>query len=84
MCFEDKYTTINNHLHTEQDDRFETFGSDLEYVKKIHKETPKRVWTVVDGDDGELHAIAGLHYVNRINYLITDEEWKDSEEEYMY
>jgi len=63
---------------------FETYGKDKAIVKKICDKNPKRVWTVVDGEDGNLWVIAGWHFCNRVLYVITDEEWKDPNEEYRY
>lgn len=37
--------------------------------------TSTKLWTIVDGDDGGLWALSGWHYVNRIGYLITEEDW---------
>ena len=48
----------------------ETLGEDLEIVR-CHD--PAFVWTVVDGDSGTDQWItAGVHYVNRVCYLITE------------
>lgn len=44
--------------------------------------TRKHVWTVVDGDDGDLWVLAGVHLVNRVGFLITEEEWTSEQEEY--
>jgi len=46
---------------------YETFGEDLE---KIRKTDPNYVWTVVDTDDS-LVVLPGIHYVNRLSYVIT-------------
>lgn len=35
----------------------------------------KHLWTIVDGDDGGMYALSGVHYVNRIGYLVTEEAW---------
>ncbi len=47
---------------------FETFGEDL---KKIQKTDPSYVWTVVDTDNDDLAILPGIHYVNRISYVVT-------------
>ena len=48
----------------------ETFGDDLEIVRRHNSAF---VWTVVDGDSGtDEWIITGIHYVNRICYLITE------------
>lgn len=48
----------------------ETFGDDLETVKKLDD---SHVWTVLDGDSGNDQWISpGIHFVNRICYLVTE------------
>jgi len=48
----------------------ETYGEDLEIVRR---HDPDFLWTVVDGDAGVHQWItAGVHYVNRVCYLITE------------
>lgn len=46
---------------------FDTGGQDLEFVRT---QPPEKVWTVVDGDDG-LEITEGMHFVNRLGYLVT-------------
>ena len=47
----------------------ETFGKDFDTVRR---HDPAFVWTVVDGDSGTDQWITtGVHYVNRICYLVT-------------
>ena len=53
------------------EDKFETYGEELEYVLKIANSEPDRVWTLVDGDDGNMYIVNGYHLVNRVNYFIT-------------
>ena len=74
--FDDRFTLISNHLNPSAgwgygEDRgclFETYGEEVEFVKQ---QDMQRVWTLVDGDDGDLYVISGFHYVNRIGYLIS-------------
>jgi hypothetical protein len=48
----------------------ETFGKDLETVKKLDA---SYLWTVVEGGSGNDQWITpGYHYVNRICYLVTE------------
>lgn len=48
----------------------ETFGSDLELVRSLDE---NHVWTVVEsGCDDDLWITPGIHYVNRICYLVTE------------
>lgn len=37
---------------------------------------PERVWSVVDGDDGEYY-LPGFHVVNKFAYIITKKPWTD-------
>lgn len=74
--FDDRFTLIPNHLNPSAswgyDDNqgclFETYGEEVAFVKQ---QDMQRVWTLVDGDDGDLYVISGYHYVNRIGYLIS-------------
>lgn len=47
----------------------ETFGADWQLVRRV---APDCVWTVLEGEaDSDLWIAPGLHYVNRICYLLT-------------
>jgi hypothetical protein len=58
---------------------YETYGEELAYVKAQPNE---RIWTIIDEDD-KMFFIAGFHFVNRLGYLITNEEWSDENETYL-
>ena len=80
--FLEKYTPLNNHFcRTAAHDgcMFETFGHELDFVRACD---PQHVWTLIDNNDGWYGVSAGLHFVNRIGYLITEEEWQDGTEEF--
>ena len=63
---------------------YETYGAEYEHVYGVYKENPNRIWTIIDNNDGEpMWICAGLHIVNRIGYLITDNGWTDKYEEYV-
>jgi hypothetical protein len=51
---------------------FETYGAEYDYVLYIHKSEPERVWTVMC-DTGNVDVTSGLHCVNRLGYIITQE-----------
>ncbi len=59
---------------------YETFGNDLE---KIRKTDPNYVWTVVDTNDESLAILPGIHHVNRVSFVITkiSHKQKDSDME---
>lgn len=50
---------------------FETYGQDLDTVRRIAEIAPTRVWTLVDSDNGGTAWLNGYHYVNRILYAVT-------------
>jgi len=82
--FENVYTIVEGLSEHGADSMLETFGKDLELVLEQAKINPKKVWTVVDGQEDNLIVIAGYHLCNRVHYIITEEEWKDENEEYIY
>lgn len=86
--FEQKYTYSRNIKSTvldpnDQAGMLETFGEDIDLVLQVNNSTPKRVWTMIDGDNG-MYLVAGFHFVNRVYYVVTNEEWQDSDEEYVF
>jgi len=58
---------------------YETYGEELEHVKKVAEVNPNFVWTILDV--GYLCITSGVHFVNRFGFLITelpaDEEFID-------
>lgn len=54
---------------------FETYDAEFDFVKE-HAED-KKVWTLRDGDDGELIITAGLGWVNRLGYFVTEIPWEN-------
>lgn len=59
--------------HGEDTLHFETYGDEVEFVKT---QDPYNIWTEVDGDSGT-YIISGYHFVNRIQYYITNKPWAD-------
>ena len=39
--------------------------------KYVLAQNPRTIWTVVEGDEGQLVIESGLHLVNRLGYLVT-------------
>ena len=78
--FDEKFELQTNHLDDNASfdgKMFETYGEELEYVKQMAKEN--RVVTILEGDCetdefGDEHPCmyyaSGMHFVNRIGYLI--------------
>jgi hypothetical protein len=80
-----RYTPQANHLDgnaSVDGFMFETFGEELAHVKSVLGESPRRVWTIIEADGIEFIS-AGYHFVNRLGYLITAEEFGSEEEEYL-
>jgi len=46
---------------------FETFGPELDYVRSVD---PRRVATLIDGDEGGSFIVSGFHHVNRVGYFV--------------
>ena len=86
--FDNKYTMyvdVKSEVMDEESQQgmFETYGKDIEEVLKIaNGDKPNRVWTAVDCDEG-FYLINGYHLVNRVYYMITNEEGNPSGEEYL-
>ena len=66
------------------EDKFETYWEQLDFVLKKAQTEPKRNWTLVEGDDGNLYIASGYHLVNRLNYFITHNPCELEYEEYPY
>ena len=52
----------------------ETYGESFEFAKR---QNPKNIWTVVISETGQECIMAGWHFVNRENYVLTEAEWVD-------
>lgn len=70
-AWEAKYVPMQNLFDSNAGDKFETYGEELEHVLAVANSEPKRVWTLVEGDGGDLYIVNGYHLVNRLNYFIT-------------
>jgi hypothetical protein len=77
--FDNQYTFLPNHITPSSSwacgkrnyGLFETYGEEFDYVRHYD---PKNVWTLIDGNDGNLYAISGLYYINRLGYLLSREQ----------
>ena len=72
----DKYKPITNHITGYNEKHFETFGEEQDFVIAQPNEN---VWTEVDGDEGT-YIVSGFHYVNRIQYYVTENTWEEDVE----
>lgn len=74
------YRPIQNHLCEGSPlggTMFETYGDEMDFVKEVLAQAGnKRIWTYVSEGNSEM-IVAGLRFVNRLGYIITEEEWDD-------
>jgi hypothetical protein len=89
--FKKKFKPIKNTLHKEEYHLFETYGEELEIVKKHYKDKEqlnkisgnKYIWTLVDYES-KLYLIPGFCFINRLNYLITEVPYKEGQRDLKY
>jgi hypothetical protein len=72
--FDENFTTVINHIEPDNEDHFETYGKEFDYVVEMAK-TTNRVWTVIECDNDITIVSAGYHLVNRMYFLITEKDW---------
>jgi len=80
--FYEKFNPVKNHL----DDNasfdgcmFETYDEEVDFVFELAKKE-KRVWTIIEGENDSMFYVTGFHYVNRIGFLVTEEEYTEETE----
>ena len=74
--FDDRFPLVPNHINPSAGWAigegggclFETFGEEFAFIRR---QDPLKVWTLVDGDDGDMYVVNGLHFVNRVGYLLS-------------
>jgi hypothetical protein len=82
--FDEKFNLVDNHLDNNaafDGKMFETYGEELAFVIEMSKQN--KVITIIESggdevdDEGyvipNMYYTSGLHHVNRIGYLITEE-----------
>ena len=47
---------------------FDAHGEEFAFVRR---QDPQTVWTLLDGDDGDMYLINGMHFINRVGYLLS-------------
>ncbi len=79
--FFDHYKPVQNHLNPDAPESgcmFETYGPELDFVQS---QEANKIWTIVEGDNGNNFYMAGYHLVNRIGYFVTEVPWQTGDEE---
>jgi hypothetical protein len=85
--FDDHYDVATRFRNTEtgSDGVFETYGKDLERIRKMMQKNPKRVWTTMDSEiSDDVIIVPEMRFVNRINYVISKQPWKSTREVYKW
>jgi len=79
--FEEKFQPIPKDIDTFI---FNTYGEDLEIVKKhLEEKGNQYVFTLVV-EDGVLWLTPGCRIVNRTGYILTKNPWEDGEKDFLY
>lgn len=83
--FIEKYKPVQNHIDNNAAFNgwmYETYGNELDYIFELSKNS-KRVWTIIgdDDDDDTLFYAAGFHLVNRLGFIVTENEYETGLEE---
>ncbi len=83
--FIEKFKPVINHLDPNAGFNgwmYETYGQELYHVQSIASalDTMKKVWTIIEGDEGSIVYSAGYHLVNRLGYIITENYWEDADD----
>lgn len=81
--FDARYPLVTNHINPSATWAFgdgpgclfETSGPEFEFVRRYD---PRKVWTLIDGEDGDMYVTSGLHFVNRVGYLLSREPVPDN------
>ena len=79
--WEHHFKPVNNHIDLESSFdgiMFETYTEEYDYVASIGQKQPNRIWTLVDGEDGNTLIINRWAFVNRIGYFITEKPYDDT------
>ena len=76
--WEEKFKPIKNHFRDQQHQEiiFETYGEEWEFIKA---QDPRHVWTNIQGDMSDL-VVAGVAYVNRLHYYVTEVPWENEDD----
>lgn len=73
--FEREFRPIKNYLAADaplDGTMFETYGDEMEFVKNSSNSHPGTVWTFMDDGKGGTMIGDGLHFVNRLGYVVTE------------
>lgn len=73
--FESRYVPLQNHIEKDaplSGWMFETYGKEYDYIIQAHNASPDRVWSFIDGANGDVLIVSGLIPFDCIGYVITE------------
>lgn len=71
--FDDEFRIIQNNRNPDDPiDTFDTHGDEFEIVRKRNNSHPGTVWTYMEDGSGGTMIGEGMHFVNRLGYIITE------------
>lgn len=81
--FIERFGPRPNHLHLQAGCDFGDggclFSAAGKEFKYVLAHNPKTIWTLVEGDEGQLVIESGMHFVNRLGYLVTAVPFEERE-----
>jgi hypothetical protein len=63
--------------------QFETYGPELEHVLGMTAACPEKVWTLLEGHNGQLYISQGYRLVNRVGYFLTENPFDGANPEHV-
>lgn len=75
-AWKEKYKPLQNHITPSLGIMFETYGEEVDYLRTVSE---NNIWTLRDGDEGNLIITAGYGWVNRLGYYVTAEPWEEAD-----
>ena len=79
--FYEKYNPVKNHLDANaafDGCMFETYGKEHDHILTLAQDPQKKntVWTIIEAEEN-LYYVNDYHYVNRLGYLVTKEQFPE-------
>lgn len=79
--FYEQFNCIKNHFVEDcsfDGCMFETYGKEVEFIVaiatgEVENKDRKQIWTIIESE-GKMFFVSGYHYVNRMGYLLTEEQ----------
>lgn len=85
--FEDTHFTADESCNWDGENpgMLETYDEHIEKARHIRDTDYRRLWTIIDSDDGDAMLIVpGWRVCNRCAFFVTNERWEDKGAEYVW